>query len=215
MSFAPIEVEGDYRTILAMDTLPEAEFTEYALPAALTPDGYSFGGWVVHVNNPMDLSSDADLFAVYNGDPPVEAMITAETDVFRVNGLLTREDVERVPPSQDGVRSVNVHAVWIEENPAMIQLELDDGFGNVAGYGQNTPMYSEGFLYLCCYPTPVHPGMVFDGWYDEAGNRVDLLVCYFSFTPALYDEEGTFLGYDWDSAGTVTLTAHWKPETAP
>ena len=54
-------------------------------------------------------------------------------------------------------------------------------------------------------------GEIFDGWYDAEGNRVDVLVSYFSFTPAIYDEDGNFLGYDWDAARTpFTLYAHWK-----
>lgn len=209
---SPVEVEDDYRTILAVDAVPEAEFTDYALPAAIAPTGFGFAGYVVHVGNPMDLSADGDVLSEYNGDPPVDVLINEETVVFRVGDLLTREDVERVPPSEDGVRYVNVHAVWIEEDPTTPQIFLDDGFGNVTGYSQNSPMYSEGFLYLCSYPVPEHPGMVFDGWYDENGNRVDVLVCYFSFTPMTYDSEGNFTGYDWDRHNTVALTARWKPQ---
>ena len=210
---SPVEVEDDYRTILAVDAFPEEGFTEYALPSAYAPDGFSVGGFVVHVNNPMDLSSERNLFDEYEGDPPVDELLGEGTSVFPVYGTLTKDDVERVPPSADGVRYVNVHAVWIEENPTDIQLYLDDGFGNVQGYSQNSPMYSEGYLYLCSYPIPEHPGLVFDGWYDETtGKRVDMLVCYFSFTPIIYNADGSFGGYDWNSPpGTVTLTAHWKP----
>lgn len=209
---SPVEVEDDYRTILQVDAFTEEEFTDYALPAAIAPTGFGFAGYVVHVGNPMDLSADGNVLSDYNGDPPVDALINEETVVFRVGDLLTREDVERVPPSEDGVRYVNVHAVWIEEDPTTPQLFLDDGFGNVTGYSQNSPMYSEGFLYLCSYPVPEHPGMVFDGWYDENGNRVDVLVSYFSFTPMTYDSEGNFTGYDWNQSNTVTLTARWKPQ---
>ena len=210
-----VEVEDDYRTFLAVDSVDEAGFTGYELPSAYAPDGFDFGGWVVHVNNPMDLSSEADLFSEYNGDPPVEALVPPDSFVFPVYGVVTPADVERVPPTvmEDGssVRFVNVHAVWIEENPDPADFYLDDGHGNVTGYGMASPMYSEGFLYLCNYPAGGDSGEVFEGWYDAEGNRVDVLVSYFSFTPAIYDEDGNFLGYDWDAARTpFTLYAHWK-----
>ena len=208
----PSQVEtDDYRTILAMEEIPEAEFTEYSLPGAWTPEGYGFAGWVVHVNNPMDLSSETELFQEYDGDPPVDALINQDNYAFRIYGPLTRDDVERVPPNEAGIRYVNIHAVWIRENPEDIRLVLDDGFGNTSEYGMDSPIASEGYLYLCCYPEPTREGFVFDGWYDEEGNRVDLLMDYFSFTPMLYDESGSFQGYDWNSSFTVRLTAHWRP----
>ena len=207
---SPVPVEDDPRTILFVDAMPESDFTEFALPSALAPEGFSFAGWAVHVHNPLDFDSDVDLF-VYGGDPPVDVLIAPDSYVFPVSGTLTKEDVERVPPSDDGIRYVNVHAVWIEDDPETVQLYLDDGFGNVTGYGQNSPIYSEGFLYLCNYPVPEHEGLVFDGWYDENGSRVDMLVSYFSFTPMVCNADGSFAGYDWANKGAVTLTAHWKP----
>ena len=210
--FFPSPVQTDsYLTILAVDTMPESAFTEYALPAALTPEGYEFGGWVIHVNNPFDLSSESDLFAQYNGDPPVEALLGEGSFAFPVGGTLTREDLERVPPSEDGVRYVNVHPVWIARNPERDLIFLEDGFGETSAYGMESPLASEGYLYLCAYPVPTREGMVFEGWYDENGNRVDMLVCYFSFVPALWNEDGSFAGYDWGSYEPVRLKAHWKP----
>ncbi len=199
-------------TILADETIPEAEFTGYDLPSARTPDGYEFFGWVVHVGNPFDPGSERDLFAEYGGDPPVEELVTADTFAFPLYGSLTKDDVERVPPAADGVRYVNVHAVWIRQDPEAICLYLDDGFGHTAEYGMDSPIYSEGWLYLCNYPTPTHEGLDFEGWYDGNGNRVDLLVSYYSFQPALYDTDGTFLGYDWQAEpNPVRLIAQWKP----
>lgn len=209
-----VEVEDDYRTFLAVDSVDEAGFTGYDLPASQTPPGFTFGGWVVHVGNPMDLGSEVNPFAEYNGDPPVDTLVPEGSFAFRVYGTITPSDVERVPPTVvDGksIRFVNVHAVWYETEPSNVDFYLDDGFGNVTPYSMSSPMYSEGFLYLCGYPVPEHPGYVFDGWYDKDGNRVELLVSYFSFTPALYDEAGNFVGYDWNAERTpFTLTAHWK-----
>lgn len=207
----PSTVETDgYVTILAMDTMPESEFESYSLPAAWAPDGYEFGGWVVHVNNPMDLSAGGDVFAEYDGDPPPEALHGEDSFVFRVSGMLTKDDIERVPPSDDGVRYVNVHAVWIQRETDNPLIFLDDGEGKVTGYGMESPIASEGYLYICCYPAPKGTGREFDGWYDKDGNRVDLLSSYFSFVPPLYNPDGSFAGYDWSSYEPIYLTAHWN-----
>ena len=202
--------EDGYRTLLDTVTIPEAEFERYDLPSAWVPNGYDFWGWVVHVGNPLDPGGDLEAIRGYNGDPPVEAMQPESSFVFRVYGQLAKEDVERVPPSEDGNRYINLHAVWIEREPEQRLLILNDGMGGSVTYGSMVPMASEGFLYLCNYPVPTREGYEFDGWYDEDGNRVDMLVCFFSFTPVVYDSEGEFAGYDWNSTKTVTLTAHWK-----
>ena len=204
-----VEVE-DYRTILAVDVIPEAEFTQYGLPAARTPDGYEFTGWVIHVNNPLDFSSEVDVFGEYNGDPPVDVLINDNTFAYKVYGTLTPEDIERIPPTEDGTRFVNVHATWIKQEPDNELLLMDDGQGNVIVYGMDSPIASEGYLYLCNYPVPEREDMTFDGWYDDDGNKVELLMCYFSFVPMMYDEDGHFIGYDWGTAKPVHLTAHWK-----
>lgn len=204
-----IETES-YVTILALDTLPESEFESYALPAAWTPEGYEFGGWVVHVNNPMDLSAGGDIFSEYGGDPPPEALTGGDSFVFPIYGSLTREDIERVPPGDDGVRYVNVHAVWIQRETDDPLIFLDDGEGNTTGYGMESPIASEGYLYLCCYPVPAADGREFDGWYDAEGNRVDLLSSFFSFASVLRNPDGSFAGYDWSHYEPIYLTAHWK-----
>lgn len=199
-----------YVTILDLVTMPESEFTGYELPSAYTPDGFDFAGWVVHVNNPMDLSAGTDVFSEYGGDPPPEALNREDNFVFRIYGPLTREDVERVPPAEDGVRYVNVHAVWIVQEPEEELILLDDGTGKVTAYGMESPLYSEGYLYLCNFPVPEREGLEFDGWYDENGKRVDYLVCYFSFVKPEYDADGSFVGYDWGSYEPVRLVAHWR-----
>lgn len=208
----PSKVETDsYLTILAVDTIPEAEFESYVLPSAWTPDGYDFAGWVIHVNNPFDLSSEEDIFSTFNGDPPPEALTEGSTYAFRVYGTLTRDDVERIPPSEDGVRYVNVHAVWIKEDIDEPLLYLDNGAGELTAYSMETPLASEGYIYLCNYPVSAPgPDLEFDGWYDSEGNQVELLVSYFSFVNAIYNADGSFAGYDWGNYEPVYLTAHWK-----
>ena len=209
---SPLATEDDYLTLLAVETMPESEFEQYYLPSAWTPDGYDFAGWVVHVNNPFDMGTESDIFTEYNGDPPTEALIAEDSFCFTVYGTLTKEDVQRVPPSADGVRYVYVHAVWIKQEVDEPLIYLDDGYGHVSVYGMETPLASEGFIYLCNYPVSApESGMVFDGWYDSEGNRVDMLVSYFSFATALYNDDGAFVGYQWDGTyNPVYLTAHWE-----
>lgn len=198
-------------TLLAVEAFPEAEFESYTLPNAVGPGGYDFAGWVIHVNNPMDQSSGGDIFMEYNGDPPPEALTAEDNFAFTVYGTLTKEDIERVPPDDEGVRHVNVHAVWIKQDFDEPLLFLDNGAGEVKSYGMETPIASEGYIYLCNYPvTPPGSAMEFDGWYDAEGNRVDLLVSFFSFAPVLRNPDGSFAGYDWGSYEPVYLTAHWK-----
>lgn len=210
---SPVE-EEDGRTILAQFETNEADFDSFLLPSALTPAGYDFAGWVIHVNNPMDLGSNTNLFMEYNGDPPVDVLIAEDSYAFQIGGVLTRQDVERVPPTEDGVRYVNIHASWIYRNPTDLRLYLQDGMGGETAYGMDSPAASEGFLYLCTYPIPQREGYEFDGWYDWEGNRVELLMSFFSFTATSYDADGSFLGYDWSESGKeeVYLTAHWKPK---
>ena len=199
--------------ILMQKTFSESSFTGYSLPETATPpspSGYTFGGWAIHVGNPFDEGATADPFKEYNGDPPVDAVITQDSFAFSVD-YVGREEVERVPPSADGKRYVNVHACWIQENPSEYLLWLDDGSGTVRMFGMDVPLASEGFLYLCNYPVPEREGYTFDGWYDKDGRRVELLSCYFSFTPMIYDSDGKFIGYDWEKGQEpVTLYAHWK-----
>lgn len=209
---SPVDT-GDWLTVLAVDAFPVEEFTEYALPEPIAPAGYAFQGWVVHVNNPFDMGSEENLFELYNGDPPVDILTSPDRYAFPVESVLTREDVTHVPPDAEGNRFVNVHAVWIKEEPSANNLFLDDGNGNVTAYDMDVPLASEGYLYLCRYPVPEREGWRFTGWYDSEGNRVDLLVCYFSFVPMLYNEDGDFIGYDWNTSAPVYLTAGWAPDS--
>ena len=207
---SPVENEG-WLTLLAVDSFSAEEFTEYALPEPIAPAGYDFLGWVIHVNNPFDLGSEENLFQIYEGDPPVDILTAPDRCAFPVGNTLTRENLARVPPDENGDRFVNVHAAWVRRDPGEPLLFLDDGMGSVTSYGMDVPMASEGYLYLCRYPVPEREDWVFTGWYDADGNRVDLLVCYFSFTPMQYNEAGDFLGYDWSRSQPVYLYAGWRP----
>ena len=207
----PSQIEGDdgYLTLLTTEVFDAASFESYELPDPLPPRGFTFAGWVIHVNDPFDYSSDVELFMDYNGDPPRETMLNDENYAFPVEDILTREDLEKVPPDAEGNRFVNVHAVWYREDPEGL-LILDDGFGNVTRYSMEIPLASEGYLYLFRYPCDTVSGLDFNGWYDEDGNRVDLLMSFFSFYEELHNDDGTFAGYNWNKSETVTLIAHWN-----
>ena len=210
----PSRVEYDgWVTLLAAEAFSMEDFTEYELPTPVAPRGYEFQGWVIHVNNPFDLGSEEDLFDIYGGDPPADILTTPDRYAFPVDTILTREDLAHVPPDEEGNRYVNVHAVWIKTRPDRELLYLNDGMGNLTAYDMDVPLASEGYLYLCRYPVPEQEGWIFNGWYDNDGNRVDLLVCYFSFTPMLYNEDGDFIGYDWNTTQPVFLNAGWTLDT--
>lgn len=218
----------DYaNSILVQTQINAADFTEYELPLYNVPAGYRATGYVVFYGNPLD--NGYDKYDDYGGlvndppaiseteefiEPPAELLISEGMFAFPTNGLtLTKAMVERVPVASDGVRYVNVHATWapVDESNSHFTVELDDGQGSVTTYPVAHPLASEGYFFTCTFPQPVPPiGYYFDGWYDEEGRRVDFLLDYYSFTPYLYDENGAFIGYDWNAAKTpLRLIAHW------
>ena len=127
---------------------------------------------------------------------------------------LTREDVERVPVSEDGVRYVNIHVMWRDEDELItdpsqygLALTLDDGIGNQTIVEAKNPLFSEGYTYLEIFPVPEREGYTFTGWYDEDGNRV-YYVTFFQFYNEIETEWGP--DYDWQNPRSVILTAGWQ-----
>ena len=196
-----ISGEGEEGVLKLLETtIPEAEFTELALPYDEMPSykPFVFVGFVLHFGNQFDqgFMPDAEPFVAVLGD------------------TLTREDVERVPVSEDGVRYVNIHAMWRDEDELItdpsqyaLALTLEDGMGGETLVEAKTPIFSEGYTYLAIFPEPEREGYTFTGWYDEDGNRVDYLT-FFQF----YDEIETEWGvdYDWLNPHSVVLTAGWE-----
>lgn len=196
---------GDELKVLLQQEIADAEFTPVTLPAA-EPDEddsswkYEFTGWALHYN--------ADFDNGYDASSAVEAFIRPVGDV------ITREDVEAVPPAADGTRYVNVHAMWCAgpSDDPLLALLLDDGMGNATLYEGETPYASEGFTYLAAFPVPERVGYRFTGWYDGDGNKVEYLT-YFEFyeNPRLVETEtSSYWDADWDHPVTVTLTAGWE-----
>ena len=204
----------EYKTILAQITMEETSFSDYTLPDAVTPSAlYSFTGWVVDYGNPFDNGYHRE--GLYdNGEPPVDQLITEDNFCFPLEGAtLTREAVERIPVSDDGIRYVNVHATWKANDPggSSMRLNLDDGHGTTINVSIDHPMMSEGTLYLCQFPVPELEGMKFDGWYDEDGKKVQMLNAWYSFTGTITNPDGSFGGYTGEPIARV-LTAHWVPD---
>jgi len=198
---------GDDLRILLREDYAEATFTELTLPEPDTSedaevDDYTFAGWVLHYGNPMDLD--------YTPDPENGPFARA------VGDTLTREEVEWVPVSDDGVRYVNIHAMWLpaENEDAFLPLVLDDGMGGRSTYEGSTPYASEGYVYLAAFPAPEREDYVFTGWYDPEGNRVEA-VAYTDFLDPIdaVDWEGNpYTDYDWGNPHPVVLTAGWREQ---
>lgn len=199
-------------TILAQERFPESEFSFYIPPSYHTPSGYSFGGWVVDYGNPFDNGYEREIYTpdLGTGEPPVERLIPDTNFCFDMGPVLTQENVVYIPPSEDGVRYVNIHAAWIAEDAETGGLLLDDNMGNVTAYSNECPLVSEGNLYLCAFPVPQQEGYVFDGWYTAEGKRVYMLNSWYSFIGVETNPDGSFAGYNGEFT-PVTLYAHWKP----
>ena len=207
--------QNGYSEILEQKTVSETEFEECAVPSVQTPENYQFLGWAIHVGNPYDKGSNVNLSEEYGGDPPVEALITIDSKTVPVKeNVITKDMVEQVPVSNDGVRYINVHAVWTKTDPSPgeVRLILDNGNANQQRYAADVPLDSRGFIYLCCYPEPTWPGKTFAGWVDENNRPVELLVCRLSFMDELHDYDGQFTGYDRYSNKVVSLHATWENE---
>ena len=197
--------EDEIITVLDRVTIAESEFEEYVLPAPRVPTSFVFRGWSVHCGNPFDQGPEG----ASSGEPAPGSLASGDQRVFVIGDVLTREDVERIPVSADGVRYVNIHAMWILEDPENTKNRIIFHDGDEEWiYGAETPAASEGFTYLAAFPTPEKEGYVFDGWYDEDGNRVEILD-YYVYFDAAQNPDGSW-DYDWDDPHPVHLYAGWK-----
>ena len=206
---------GDYTydedmiiTVLDQVTVSESGFEQYVLPSPRPVTSWTFRGWAVHHGSPFDHAS-GDAPWGPGGEPAPGSLSPGGQFVFTIGDVLTREDVERIPVSDDGVRYVNIHAMWILEDPdnSKSLIVFHDG-ENEWHYGAETPAMSEGFTYLAAFPVPEKEGYEFDGWYDEDGNRVEMLD-YYVYFDAAQAPDGSWV-YDWDDPHPVHLYARWK-----
>ena len=117
--------------------------------------------------------------------------------------------MERIPPSEDGVRYVNIHAMWILEDPENTKNQIIFHDGETEwSYGAETAAASEGFTYLAAFDVPEKEGFEFMGWYDEEGNKVEMLD-YYVFFDGVQNPDGSWT-YDWYNPHPVHLYARWK-----
>ena len=192
--------EFPWVNILMRAEIPESEFADIKLPEPYDVQGDEFDavGYVLHYNSEFDKGYD-------------EANADAQF-AKRLGDVLTREDVEAVPPSADGNRYVNVHVLWSCNADRMPKLEviLNLGNGDDMLYEGDQPFASEGYFYLASVPDPEREGYTFTGWYDSEGNKVEFISYYdfFDPLPGAQSREDR----NWNDPHPVELTAGWKKD---
>ena len=191
-----------YVSILMHEMISEPDWEDMDLPAAkFVGDDWEVAGYVLHYNAEYDYGYDSTSSVA----PFVHVL---------AGGRLTREDIELVPPDSSGARYVNVHVMWtpLRNYDFKMRLELDpnDGSGDVEVYEADQPFASEGYTYLAAFQTPEREGYTFTGWYDEEGNKVEY-ISYYDFFPLLPDATSNE-DRDWSNPITIRLKAGWKAE---
>ena len=169
--------------VLYQATVPEAEFSELALPAYIPHENYNFLGFVLNGSGNYYLLTDT----------------------------LRTEDVQLVEPDENGVRHVNIHAAWEFDGGGdpWIPLILDPNDGDPAEeYDATSPLASGGTVWPCAFPVPVRDGYVFAGWYatpECTGEPVQRIPAH-DFFPETENDR------DWRNPIPLTLYARWLPE---
>lgn len=174
--------------VLYQGSFSEAEFSGLALPDPEPPEGFTFLG-----------------FVLYGGDSA-----QGLRSYHLLQNTLSPQDAALVAPDADGVRRLEIHAVWHytgTDDPWM-HLTLDANGGEpTAEYDPTTPLASGGSVLLCAYPTPERAGYRFAGWYwepDCSGEPVEIIPATSFFAP-------TDNGWDWKAHIPITLYAGWIP----
>lgn len=184
-----------YARVLMRKEIPESEFTELVLPEPDYVGGdWEYTGYAIQYNGAFDRGRDESN--------------TYGTFARPIGDILSWDEVEWVPPSEDGVRYVNIHAMWRSRITDHIKMPLvfDDGMGNTTTYEGDTPFASEGYAYVYAYPVPEREGYRFTGWYDSEGNLVEA-VAYTDFL----DYNSAEGDYDWTHPHPFVLYAGWEP----
>ena len=188
--------------ILLQERVNELSFADKSLEPPEDIDDFSFYGYVIHAGNPV-LRPE--------GEPPGTPQMILPIDL-----TLTRAAVEQTPVASDGVRYVDIYANWISDTMPENSYQtfvLDDGMGHEKEFDASSPMYSEGFLYIEAYPETEREGLVFDGYYNQDGERVYALQSFMDFfEPSVYDDNGNVLDVDTNRPlDNIVLKAHWRP----
>lgn len=145
-------------------TLRENDFTQITMPEPILQDDYFFRGYVICNTETRDYSA-------------------------LVGSILTEGDIRRVPV-KDGVRRVDIHAVWepLTLTDQKTVLLLLDG----QAVSIQRPNDSDSWIYLRPYG---------EHWYDETGREV-LCLHYLDFYHYVEDS-----GWDWDNPNIISLTS--------
>ena len=186
--------------ILLHEEMNEADWQDITLPDAYDPnEDWDPAGFILHYNGEFDFGYD-------NASEYSEFVHVLEGNV------LTKEDIELVPPTADGSRYVNVHVMWYPlrnyDFKLRLELALNDGTDDAEVWEADQPFASEGYTYLAVFGEPERDGYTFTGWYDAEGNKVDY-VSYYDFFDPLPDAQ-TREDRDWEHPKTVRLTAGWE-----
>ncbi len=184
--------------VLADDTIEESSFESYTLPPLPALEDYTAVGYVMQ-------TVETEAF-IYDEVP---------LQVYPLTDKLLPEHVLNVPVGSDGERYVEIHTLWRYNKDSERTVILDG-----VSYSYNSPIASEGLCYLAAYPVPSRENMTFLGWYDEEGNRVDVLT-YFDFYPPSDGEPAWWLegaservlfleNRDWSNPQPVVLHSEWN-----
>ena len=168
-------MDGGYEiAVLDYGEFDNAEtFTEYKLPPLPEREGYTAVGYVLLKESGFDYFDNL----YFDGGQPRAIGSVALGDT------LTAQDLGIVPQNEDGVRQAEIHTVWTQNNGNFaIEFYDDDTLFNKVDVG--FLIDSSGLVYLAAFPTPSHDGLIFNGWYDSTGNRIDA-VTWFDFYPLL------------------------------
>ena len=185
--------------ILLHETIAESDWVDMTMPEAYDPnEDWDVAGFVLHYGSEFDYGYSSE-----TGEPFIKVL---------EDNILTREDIELVPPSGDGNRYVNVHVMWLPlgnyDFKHRLELALNDGTDDVEVFEADTPFASEGYTDLAVYGEPEWEGHTFTGWYDEEGNKVEYL-SYYDFVDLLPDAKSNE-DRDWEHPKTIRLTAGWE-----
>lgn len=185
--------------ILYHGEIKESEWEDFVLPEPEdNNEDWDPVGFVIHYNGEFDYGYDSAIDKSF---------------IRRIDGnVLTKENIEAIPPTESGYRYVNVHVLWYPyrnyDFKLRLELALNDGTDDVEVWEADQPFASEGYTYLCVFDEPERDGYTFKGWYDEAGNQVEWLSYYDFFDPiegATSKEDR-----DWEHPHAVRLYAKWE-----
>lgn len=161
----------------------------YPLPEPEPMEGFQFLGWVLYYDKSLK---------------PAPSMGMA-------GDALDSGNVCYVKPVE-GSRDIEVHAAWrgIGENKWPYLLTLDANGGTIENesavtYDAVTPLYSDGYAYLCAYPIPVRAGYTFAGWYTQPNGSGEKVTRVYGME--FYEKNGD--EYDFSSMKDITLYAAW------